>query len=119
MPTGASPLIIDVVTGANDSTRSGFCLANALTRSSHLSPLSLFKFHKNCAVVVCRVGSGIAIFPDHLGLNRSSNVFGRSADLTISVLYRMLIGRTRQGVIMLSFSLNWAGNFADDGGMNF
>src|SRR6266850_917782 len=119
MPTGASPLIIVVVTGAKDSTRIGCCLASALTKSSHFSPLNLFRFHRNWAVVVWRVGSGIVIFPVHLGFKRSSNVFGRSPDLTISVLYRMLIGRTRQGVIMPSFSLNWAGNFSDDGGTNF
>ena len=32
--------------------------------------------------------------------------FGNSPGLTMSVLYRMLMGRTRQGVIMPSFSLN-------------
>src|SRR4030095_10032589 len=119
MPTGASPLIMVVVTGAKDSTRRGFCLASALTKSSHLSPLNLFRFHRNWAVVVWRVGSGMVIFPVHLELARSSNVFGISPVLTISVLYRMLMGRTRQGVIIPSFSLNCAGNFSDDGGIKF
>src|SRR4029453_2727608 len=119
MPTGASPLIIVVVTGAKDSTRRGFCLASALTKSSHLSPLNLFRFHRNWAVVVWRGGSGMVVFPVHLELAKSADVFGKSPVLTLSVLYRMLRGRTRQGVIIPSFSLNCAGNFSDDGGINF
>src|SRR5688500_16363010 len=119
MPTGASPLMMVVVTGARDSTSRGLWLANALTRSNHLSPLNSLRFHKNCDVVVWRVGSGMVILPVHLAVARSSNVFGKSPGFTMSVLYRMLMGRTRQGVIMPSFSLNCAGNFSDDGGTYF
>src|SRR6266508_5481018 len=117
MPTCASPLMIAGVTGARDSTNRGCCFANPFTYSRHLAPISFSKFQKNFAVVVCRDGSGILILPFHLGFRRSSRLFGVSPALTNSVLYRMLIGRMRQGVINASFSLNCSGNFSAEGGM--
>src|SRR5215813_4299948 len=55
------------------------------------------------------------ILPFHLESIRSSRPRGRSAALTVSVLYRTLIGMSRQGVIMASLSRNCSANFSDDG----
>src|SRR5438132_11116031 len=115
MPTCASPLMIAGVTGARDSTSSGCCFANPFTYSRHLAPMSFSKFQKNFAVVVCRDGSGILILPFHLGFRRSSRLLGVSSAFNNSLLYRMLIGKMRQGVISASFPLHCSGNFSVEG----
>ena len=69
-------------------------------------------------MVVWREGSGMVIFPFHLGSRRSPRVFGSSSFLTSSVLTRMLIGLNRHGVKMPSASRNCRGNFPADGGRN-
>src|SRR5437016_12765005 len=48
--------------------------------------MNLSRFQRNFAVVVCREGSGMLIFPFHLGSKRSSRFFGASPALTNSVL---------------------------------
>src|SRR5215813_2479843 len=59
------------------------------------------------------------ILPFHLESIRSSRLRGRSAALTVSVLYRMLIGMSRQAVIMASLSRYCSAYFSDDGGIYF
>src|SRR5574341_2319995 len=102
--------------GAKESTRWGFCLARAFTKSSHLSPLSFSMFQRSCAVLLCREGSGMANLPCHLAWRRSSKLFGTSPDLTSSVLYRTPTGVTRHGVTRPSFSLYFAGKLSEEGG---
>src|SRR5262247_680174 len=104
------------VTGARDSTKSGCCFAKPFTYSRQFAPLNFSKFQRNFAVVVCREGSGILIFPFHLGSKSSSRLLGASPALTSSVLKRILICSSRHGVISASFSLNCSGNFSEEGG---
>src|SRR4029077_1633419 len=92
-----------------DSKRRGFCFANPLTESIHLSPLTCSRFHSHCAVLAWRDGSGMAIFPCHLASSRSSRFLGTSAGFTNSVLYKMPTGVIRHAISCPSLSLNLAG----------
>src|SRR5882724_13257724 len=73
-------------------------------------------FHKNCAVLAWRDGSGMLIFPCHFWSQRSSKLLGTSSLFTNSVLYKMPTGVTRIAVSCPSLSLNFAGKFTDAAG---
>src|SRR5262245_66098606 len=104
------------VTGAKDPTKSGCCFAKPFTYSRHFAPMNFYRFQRNFAVVVCREGSGILIFPFHFGSKSSSRFFGASRALTNSVLKRILIGSCRHGEISASFSLHCSGTLSEEGG---
>src|SRR6266550_9601081 len=118
MPTKLSPRTIALGTVESDSKSIGFCFANPLAKSIHLSPLTCCRFHKYCAVLAWRDGSGILSLPCHFASNRSSNDLGTSLGLTISLLYKMPTGVMRQATNCPSLSLNLAGKFAALAGEN-